>query len=109
LIVATAVQLLLTHCPDVVSAESIARAVVSEHLAACVNIVPGVRSVYRWQGSVHVDAETGLTIKTTADRMPALMARVRELHPHELPELIVVDIGSGLPEYLDWVVASTRQ
>lgn len=86
-----------------------ARAVVSERLAACVNIVPGVRSVYRWQGDVHADDEVGLTLKTAADRMPALMARVRALHPHELPELIVVDIGSGLPEYLDWVVASTRQ
>lgn len=103
-----AIQLLLTHVDTPETAARIAAAVVGEQLAACVNIQPGVQSVYRWQGAVETAAETAMVLKTSASRMPALMDRVRALHPYELPELVVVDVVSGLPGYLDWVRSSCQ-
>ena len=94
-------------CPDADSAEAIAHALVEERLAACVSRLPGVRSTYRWQGSVEQADEVLLLIKTTADRLDALTARLRALHPYELPELIAVEVRAGLPAYLDWVAAET--
>lgn len=94
-------------CPDAESARAIALALVEERLAACVNQLPGVRSTYRWQGSVEQADEVLLLIKTTADRLDALTARLRRLHPYELPELIAVEVRAGLPAYLDWVAAET--
>jgi len=81
----------------------LADTLVGERLAACVNIVPGLRSVYRWQGAVECDNEVLLLIKTTRARLPALSARVVELHPHELPEVVAVEVAGGLSAYLDWV------
>jgi periplasmic divalent cation tolerance protein len=95
-------------CPDLASAERLAEALVGERLAACVNVLPGLRSVYRWQGAVERTDEVLLLIKTTRDRLDALAARVRALHPNELPELLAVEAAGGLPAYLDWVVAETR-
>ena len=95
-------------CPDPDSAGRLARALVEERLAACVNLLPGVRSVYRWQGTVEEAAEVLLLIKTTRDRLDALAARVRALHPYELPELLAVEAAGGLPGYLDWVAAESR-
>ena len=97
------IQLLLTHVDSPETAGRIAAAVGGEQLAACVNIQPGVRSVYRWQGVVETATETAMVLKTPASRMHDLMTRVRGLHPYELPELVVVDVVSGLPGYLDWV------
>lgn len=97
------VLLCLTTCPDAAAAERIATALVAERLAACVNILPGLRSVYRWQGSVHRDDEWLLLIKTTRDAYPSLQARLPELHPYELPELLAVAVDNGLPAYLRWV------
>jgi periplasmic divalent cation tolerance protein len=88
--------------------ERIARALVEERLAACVNLVPGVRSVYRWRGAVQSDSEVLLVIKTVRERFPALRARVRELHSYELPELVCVEPSGGEEEYLAWVVAETK-
>ncbi|MFN3841902.1 MAG: divalent-cation tolerance protein CutA [Rehaibacterium terrae] len=101
---------LLIHCtcPDRDQAERIARALVEERLAACVSLLPGLRSVYRWQGAVESADETLLLIKTAADRFDDLQARLRALHPYELPEIVAVEIAAGLPPYLDWIVEETR-
>ncbi|MFC5571493.1 divalent-cation tolerance protein CutA [Lysobacter yangpyeongensis] len=101
------VLLAYSTCPDAASAERIAQALVTERLAACVNRVPGIRSTYRWQGQVEEADEVLLLIKTTADRLEALTARLRALHPYELPELVAVEVRSGLPAYLDWVTAES--
>ena len=93
----------LTTCPDAATAERIAEALVGEGLAACVNLLPGVTSVYRWQGAVERSTEVLLIIKTTESGFAALRDRLLELHPYELPELIAVPVGPGLPAYLDWV------
>lgn len=92
-------------CPDAASAQALARALVDERLAACVNRVPGVRSTYRWQGEVIDDGEELLLIKTTAERLPALKARLPQLHPYEVPELVAVPVADGHDTYLDWVRA----
>ena len=103
-----AILLCLCSCPDATSAEQLAGALVGERLAACINIVPGLRSVFRWQGSVQRESEVLLLIKTTRSRYPALQARLPQLHPHELPELVAVESNDGLPAYLRWVADMTR-
>lgn len=103
-----AVLLCLCACPDDASAGAIADALVAERLAACVSVLPGVRSVYRWQGEVERASEVLLLIKTTDDRMATLAVRLRQIHPYELPELIAVEAVAGLAPYLDWVVQQTR-
>ncbi len=95
-------------CPDEGSAVRIARALVEERLAACVNVLPGLRSIYRWQGAVEEAQEHLLLIKTSAPRLPALERAVRERHPYELPELVAVPITGGLAAYLDWVRENSR-
>ena len=103
------VLLLFTTCPDLATAERIARALVGERLAACVTRQEGARSTYRWQGEVTTDTELQLLVKTTASRLDAAMARLVELHPYELPECIAVEARAGLPAYLDWIRAQTRE
>ena len=95
-------------CPDSATAERIAETVVGEQLAACVNIAPGLTSIYRWQGQVQRDAELLLIIKTRSARYPALEARIRELHPYEIPEIIALPVQAGLAAYLHWITASTE-
>lgn len=102
------VLICLTTCPDADSAGRIATALVDERLAACVNVVPGLRSTYRWQGEVTRGDELLLIIKTSRDRFDALRERLPMLHPHELPELVAVEAADGLAAYLDWVRAETR-
>ena len=101
---------LIVHCtcPDAATADALARALVAERLAACVNVLPGVRSTYRWEGAVHQADEVLLLIKTTRDRLDALTARVQALHPHELPEVLAVVTLGGLAPYLHWVAEQTR-
>jgi len=101
------VLIALCTCPDTAAGERIAGALVGEGLAACVNLVPGVTSVYRWQGEVQRDAEVLLVIKTVRGRLDELTARVRELHPYELPEVIALAVTGGLPDYLQWVITCT--
>jgi periplasmic divalent cation tolerance protein len=96
----------LMTCPDLQTAERIARALVEERLAACVNVVPGVRSIYRWKGAVEDAAEVLCVVKTTAARLDPLRARLVELHPYDCPELVALPIGSGLEPYLEWVRSS---
>lgn len=95
-------------CPDRDSAGRIARALVDERLAACVNTIAAVQSTYRWQEAVHTDSEELLLIKTTAARLPALERRLLELHPYEVPELIAVPVAQGHAAYLDWVRRHSR-
>ena len=89
-------------------AERIARALVEERLAACVNVVPGVLSIYRWKGNVEQEAELILVIKTLGERVEALKARLVELHPYELPEVVVIPIAGGHAPYLAWLEEQVR-
>ena len=88
--------------------EELARRLVEERLAACVNVVRGVRSIYWWRGKVEVDEEDLLVVKTSADALERLVKRVKEIHPYEVPEVIALPVEHGLPEYLAWVVEETR-
>jgi len=99
--------LVLTNCPDEETANSIALAVVEAQLAACVNILPRVQSIYRWQGVVESATEIPLFIKSTAANYPALEKLIVGLHPYEIPEIIALPITQGLPAYLNWVAAET--
>src|SRR5215831_9202005 len=85
------------------TAEQIARTVIDERLAACVNIHAPMASIYRWKGAIERDSERQLVIKTTSDLVPALEKRLRELHPYELPEFIVMAASGGSAVYLEWV------
>ncbi|WP_149194252.1 divalent-cation tolerance protein CutA [Luteimonas suaedae] len=100
--------LCLCACPDRDVAARIADTLVGERLAACVNVLPGVRSVYRWQDTVEHDDEVLLLIKTAPARLDALTARIVALHPYELPEVLAVESAGGLPAYLDWIAQETR-
>lgn len=93
----------LCTCPDAASARRIATALVEQRLAACVNLLPGVHSVYRWHDAVEHADEVLLLVKTTRAALPALQARLRALHPYELPELLAVECAGGLPAYLGWI------
>lgn len=94
-------------CPDPDCANRIAEALVGERLAACVNIVPGLRSVYRWQGALESADEVLLLVKTGREQLAALTARIRDLHPYELPEVIAVEVAGGSAAYLDWIAEQT--
>lgn len=102
-----AVWIVLCNCPDQESAERLAVLMVERRLAACANRLPGVRSVYRWQGRVEQAEECSVLFKTTADRYPALESCLRAEHPYETPEIIAWPITAGLDAYLDWVAAAT--
>lgn len=93
----------LSTFPDAETAARIARALVEDRLAACVNVVPAVRSIYRWDGKVCDEAEALAVIKTTAERYAALAARIAELHPYQVPELIALPLADGHPPYLAWL------
>lgn len=103
--------LLVAHCtcPDADTAARVARTLVDERLAACVQAIPGVVSTYRWQGAVQSGTEVLLLIKTTRERFEALKTRLPALHPYESPELIATDVVDGLGDYLDWVAAGTAR
>lgn len=97
----------ITTCPDADSAEKIARALVERRLAACVNILPGVRSIFTWKGACESGEEQLLIIKTVSTTYPALERAVLEMHPYELPEIIAVPLSAGLPGYLTWIQQNT--
>jgi len=101
-----ALVVLVTVPPD--RAHDFARVLVSERLAGCVNIVPGVQSVYRWQGDVADDAEALLVIKTEEAQYEALQKRVVELHPYDIPEIIAWPIHKGLPSFFGWLSDSVK-
>ncbi|MFT3752558.1 MAG: divalent-cation tolerance protein CutA [Paludibacter sp.] len=103
----TDLLLALTTCPDADTAERIAEALVADGLAACVNQLPGVRSIYMWQGRIQRDQEVLLLIKTTQNQLATLAERLKRLHPYELPELIAVPVTGGSAPYLDWLRQNT--
>jgi periplasmic divalent cation tolerance protein len=104
----TDLVLVLSTVADEEGAEALARTLVDERLAACVNLLPPMASVYRWKGKLERDTERQLVIKTSRDRVSALESRLKELHPYELPEFIVLPIESGSREYLGWMAEQTR-
>jgi len=99
--------IVLTTVGAAFDATRLAPTLVDEHLAACVNVLPPMQSIYRWQGQVHVDDERQLVIKTSSDRVEALQFRVRALHPYELPEFLVIDVAGGSQAYLAWLTQAT--
>lgn len=101
--------LVLCNCPDEEVANRIALAVLESGLAACVNILPRIQSLYRWQGKIESATEIPLFIKSTAANYPALEAAIQKLHPYDIPEIIALPVERGLPAYLNWVAAETVQ
>ena len=102
----TEARLVLSTCADRATAETLARTLVEERLAACVNLVPGVHSIYRWQGKVEAADEILLVIKTTLARVDALSRRITALHSYDVPEVIVVEPLGGAAPYLAWLAAA---
>lgn len=96
-------HIIFCTCPDKNTAEKLARLLVESRNAACVNILPGITSVYAWKGQVESAQEHLLLIKAHQGRYPAIETMLREHHPYELPEIIAVPIERGLPEYLHWI------
>ena len=102
----TGARIAFTTCDSLESATALARALVERRLVACVNVVPGVRSIYRWNGEIHEDAEVLLVIKTASERLEALTAAVNEMHSYDVPELVVLPVEAGSQPYLDWIAES---
>jgi periplasmic divalent cation tolerance protein len=98
----------LVTAPSPEQAAELARALVEERLAACGNVVPAIRSIYRWEGKVHDDAEALLVLKTTSGRFEALRERVIALHPYDVPEVLALPVAAGSAPYLAWLAAETR-
>jgi periplasmic divalent cation tolerance protein len=103
--VTDAVVVLVT-APTAEKAVELARTVVEEKLAACANVLPGVRSIYRWKGAVQDDAEVLLLLKTQRKRFPELRDRLLALHPYEVPEVLALPVEAGSEAYLDWIAQS---
>jgi periplasmic divalent cation tolerance protein len=100
--------LALTNVPDMETARAVGRQLVERRLAACVNCLPQVNSIYRWQNVVEEASEITLLIKTTRERYPEMEAMIKEMHPYELPEILALAINEGLPAYLKWIEQETQ-
>jgi periplasmic divalent cation tolerance protein len=100
--------LVLTTVPVDQDVDRLAAALVTEHLAACVNVLPPMRSIYAWKGAVESADERQVVIKTTSARLRELEARIRQLHPYEVPEFIALPILDGSDAYLSWIADSTK-
>ena len=98
--------IVLTTFPADQDPATLATTLVDEHLAACVNVLPPMRSVYRWEGNVEQASEHQLVIKTRAERVDAVKARIASLHPYEVPEVLVLPISGGTDSYLGWLHAN---
>jgi periplasmic divalent cation tolerance protein len=105
----TDARVVLTTAGSEDEARNIAHALVERHLAACVNILPRIESVYRWQGNVESAQEWLLVIKTIAERFPALREAIKELHSYDLPECICLPVEAGSDAYLDWISDNVKQ
>jgi periplasmic divalent cation tolerance protein len=103
ILIMTQVIVTLCTCPDKECAEKIAQLLVSGALAACVNILPNIRSVYSWQGQIESAEEHLLIIKSSYQGYQAIESAIRSQHPYELPEIIAVSVEQGLPEYINWI------
>jgi periplasmic divalent cation tolerance protein len=100
---------ILVTAPNAEVAGKIGWTLVEERLAACVNIAPNLRSIYRWQGEVQDDPEVLMFIKARRDDIDSLIARVERLHPYKVPEIIALEITAGLGNYLDWIMTETER
>jgi len=98
----------LCTCPDLQTAQRLGCALVEASLVACVNVVPALRSIYRWQGSVQEEEEVLMILKTTAGRLDAARALLVQLHPYDVPEFVALAVADGHHPYLQWVADSTR-
>jgi len=103
----TGVSVLLATVPDAEVGRRLARALLQERLIACANLVPGVASLYRWEGELQEEDEVLLVMKTRSGLVPRLVARIPELHPYELPEVLALRVDDGLPAYCRWVLDET--
>jgi periplasmic divalent cation tolerance protein len=103
------VLLVMTNLPDMQSAQALARKLVDQRLAACVNCLPAVKSVYRWQGAIEEADEVTVFIKTVASRYAELEAAIKQSHSYQLPELVALPVAAGLPPYLEWVMQETKK
>jgi periplasmic divalent cation tolerance protein len=101
--------LIFTNMPDASTAQVLAQRLVADRLAACVNMLPGVQSVYHWQGAMEQACEVTLLIKTTQARYAELELAIKAAHPYQVPEIIATPIVAGLPAYLDWIIKETRK
>ena len=101
-------RVVLMTAPDAAAGEKLARGLVDAGLAACVNVVPGVVSIYKWKGKVERDAEVLLVAKTLAPRVDALVAFVKQNHSYETPEVLALPVLSGSPDYLKWLAENAR-
>ncbi len=99
----TDVVVVLITAPDAAVAEDLARSMVEEHLVACVNVVPGIKSIYWWEGEINEDREVLLICKAVVSKFDELREFVRKNHPYDTPELVCLDVKDGLEEYLRWV------
>lgn len=104
---ASDVRVVFVTVPNEEVALTISKQLVEERLVACVNIVPGLRSVYRWQGQIEDEQEHLLICKTSEERLDAMIPRVAEIHPYTVPEVIALSVAEGHSPYLDWVLAQT--
>ena len=102
----TPYQLILCTCPDSQVAEQLATSLVELRLAACINIIPGLTSIYRWQGKLEKGTEVLLLIKTIRKHYAAVEAAIQQQHPYELPEIIAVTLDEGSSDYLRWITTS---
>lgn len=102
------VLLVITNLPDRVTAERVAETLVTQRVAACVNVLAECRSVYRWESKLEHATEVPLLIKTSRGAYPELEEALRKAHPYELPEIVAVPVAAGLPDYLNWVVQETQ-
>jgi periplasmic divalent cation tolerance protein len=100
--------LVLNTCPGSITAKKIANDLVADQLAACVQVIPGIQSFFRWVGRVENSEEYLLLIKTTVARYPDVENRIRALHPYELPEIVAVPISNGFASYLSWIEDVTQ-
>ncbi len=100
--------IVLTTLPADADAESFGRAFVDERLAACVNVLPAMQSIYRWQGAAETASERQIVIKTSEERIEDVKARIAALHPYEVPELLILHVMDGANAYLKWIEESTR-
>jgi periplasmic divalent cation tolerance protein len=102
-------RVVLSTINDRDQAENLAQTLLEERLVACINILGPLTSLYHWQGEITRDQEFLLIMKTTASREAALLSRVQELHPYDIPEVIVVPIETGTPSYLGWIAATVGE
>ena len=105
---AAMIRIALTTAGSMDEAQELANALVERRLAACVNLIPNLTSIYRWQGAIEETSEVLLLIKTTAEQVAAVEAAVRELHSYEVPEFVALGVESGSQPYVDWLLSSVK-